>query len=223
MIEKSFPVKDPDALKIYLEWGHRNRFKLHELNVLAANKIVKPEKPFQLSKLDSFWKEISAYQLAEGEAILDMGAGNGFLSFILSLSGLPLDIYASEIDPDFRQSIVDKNASLSSIANRNNITTVVARENDLGLDSVLLDKIIMKEVFHHLEFPEQILFAVKKNLKKDGTLILVEGTRDLPAPKGSRCPKSTTKKKIVNALEKAGFRLTEELIIGEDYLLKFRA
>ena len=105
MIEKSFPGKDPDALKKYLDWGHRNRFKLHELNVLAANKIVKPEKPFQLNKLDSFWKEISAYHLAEGDAILDMGAGNGFLSFILSLSGLPLEIYASEIDPDFRSDI----------------------------------------------------------------------------------------------------------------------
>ena len=191
------------------------------MNFLAGNNIIQTKAPYKLDDLSEFWKEISFYDIRSGQRILDLGAGNGFISFILALSGIETDIYLSEIDESIIPYLNQSIESVEVIALSADLHLIKGGEKNIGTDTMQFDRILMREVFHHLKYPSEIFSSIKKNLAENGSVIIVETTRDVDIGKQRRCPQSTTKEKIIEFVTANGFRLVESQQANQETMLKF--
>lgn len=89
-------------------------------------------------------------------------------------------------------------------------------------DQVSADRILMREVFHHLKYPDEVLRSVRMHLKRDGILILVESTKELTRNGKERCNDAMEVEQIVKILSHNGFVLVQQKIVGSSYIMRFR-
>jgi 2-polyprenyl-3-methyl-5-hydroxy-6-metoxy-1,4-benzoquinol methylase len=222
LIDKGFTDLEPKNMRAYKSWGSENAYVLHELNILAGNKIIETTPPFKLTDISEFWKEIEFYNVHAHQKILDLGAGNGFISFILALSGIQADIYLTEIDESIIPYLEQTIERIEAFPIAAQLHLSKSSEKNIGGDTSKFDLVIMREVFHHLKFPAEILDSIKKNLTKDGFLCIVETTRDIDLGNERRCPQSTTKEKIIEFAIANGFQLVDFQQANLETMLRFR-
>ena len=216
-------VKDPLAQIAYANWFEVNVFRLMDLHFLIANGILDSKPPYNLLPSPDLWKEFAFYDIKEEMTIVDVGAGTGIISFILGGMGIVLNIILTEIDDDFLKYLASRVDFYNNPDAPAALSVVKAGQHNLGLQNTKADRVILREVFHHLSDPDHILKDVHSVLKPGGYLILAESTKELNENNPNRCNKSTTYTKIINSLNKGGFQLVGKEIIGETYLLKFKA
>lgn len=214
-------AEDQFAANIYHEWIKENRFSLMELGFLVSIGFLEEKAPYKLSSLQALWQEFSFYGFRENMVIADIGAGNGFLSFILLESGLKLNVILTEVDQDFLTLLETKQDKYQIDYQESQIQLMKGSKTSLGLGGQKADCIILREVFHHLQDPFAILQDCKKQLNEGGYIVLREATKDLIEKKSERCSKATTYEKIKSTMDKAGFTLLQESIIDKSYMLKY--
>lgn len=222
LIEKGFTYLEPKNLRAYKSWGEENAFVLQELNFLAGNRIIETTAPYKLADLNEFWKEIDFYDVHLNEQILDLGAGNGFISFVLAFSGIQADIYLSEINEEIISYLVQSIERVKAGNISAQLTFFKSNEKNIGSDTLKFDRIIMREVFHHLKFPTEIFNSIKEHLSDNGLLYIVETTKDIEMTNQRRCPQSTTRKKIIEFATANGFQLLDHQQANQATMLKFR-
>ncbi|MGK0308132.1 MAG: hypothetical protein ACI8RP_001090 [Urechidicola sp.] len=66
-----------------------------------------------------------------------------------------------------------------------------------------------------------MLDSIKKSLKANGVLYILESTVELNKNDEDSCEDALQKKEIVDIIVNNGFILTKEIILGESVLLKF--
>jgi SAM-dependent methyltransferase len=213
---------DMVSMIIYKEWFDQNGLAISELGFLVGIGLLEEQPPYKLANLKNLWEEFSFYQFKEGMTIADIGAGNGFLSFILLESGFKADLLLTEIDKDFLNFLELKVQAYQRIHTEGSVRLIRAYNTSLGLGDRKVDCMILREVFHHLEDPDAILADAKKHLTPGGCIILSEATRDLEIPKSERCNKATTYDKILKSMTEAGFQLIDKNIIDNSYMLRFK-
>lgn len=214
--------EDSLALSVYKDWLEENRFILMELGFLVSIGLLDEKSPYRLGDLKHLWEEFAFYELRSGMVIADIGAGNGFLSWILLNSGLPLTIIMTEVDQDFIALLETKMVAAQDVFPPQAISLMRGGNKTLGLEDRKVNCFIFREVFHHLKDPVTILKEARVHLHDDGYVILREATKDLVTEKAVRCNKATTYEKIIQAMAKAGYKLVDEAIIDESYLLRFK-
>jgi 2-polyprenyl-3-methyl-5-hydroxy-6-metoxy-1,4-benzoquinol methylase len=214
-------MNDFTSLGYYEHWFKENAYSLMELQFLVHNNILDSKSPYKLADLKDMWREFSFYGLKANIVVADIGAGNGVISFIMLGTGLPLQVIATEIDEDFITMLKTKIFKYSSRNPASSISLVKAGEKELGLQDQKLDRVILREVYHHLKNPEPILEDIRLHLAMEGVLILKESTKDIQDKTEGRCQKAITYKKIIKDLDEAGFELVGQEIIEDSYLLRF--
>ena len=104
------------------------------------------------------------------DIIADIGAGSGYHVFKmakLAESGL---IYAVDIQDEM----------LEEISNRKerdqikNVRMIKGGEKNINIAENSLDKVLMVDVYHEFNYPAEMLVSIKKALKADGKLFLIE-------------------------------------------------
>lgn len=218
----SLSQSDSMALRLYEDWIEANSFALTEFQFLVSSQILDPRPPYKLGPLREIWKEFSFYDLHAGMTLADIGAGNGLISFILVESGLPLNIVMTEIDDDFLALLDAKVVQYRMDYPKDSIVVLEGGERSLGLGALKVDRMLFREVYHHLRNPQAILSEIEAHLKDGGYVVLKEGTRDLEDENHKPCSKATTYKQIRKEFASAGLTLVEEAIVDGAYMLKFR-
>ena len=102
--------------------------------------------------------------------IADIGAGTGFYSFKLSSKVPQGKVYAVEVQDEMLRLLHQK-----KIIERDSIVEIVKggiMAHNLPENSV--DIAIMVDVYHELEYPQQMLQAIYKALKYNGKILLLE-------------------------------------------------
>ncbi len=206
----------------YKKWLNENQFSLYELNVMIQRKLVVPEAPYKLTNSESLWQEFSFYEIQHDHILFDIGAGNGFISFILALSGLPLQIYTTEVDQGFIKYLHDRMAEPVFQDIQSDIFLISGLEKSLGIKDVKADRIILREVFHHLKHRKEILNDIYQHLTSDGHLLVVEATKDLESKEAKNCPKAVKSSEILDAFENAGFDLIERKTIDGSEFFRYK-
>ena len=225
MIDVAMPTSiwDKQVRNVYKDWGNKYYIQLFQFSFLLANGIIESKEPFKLTNLKDFREEVSHYELESGQLFVDVGAGIGAVSFILALSGLPIDIHMTELDDDFLTYLNRQALDQSFFGDQIEVHVDTARRMSLGLNAdVLADRILMRDVFHHLKYPNEILNSVKNHLKPDGFLILVESTRDLNPKASERCNDAMEIGRILKILSDNGFELERKEIVGTCYVVRFK-
>jgi ubiquinone/menaquinone biosynthesis C-methylase UbiE len=152
-----------------------------------------------------------------GMIIGEVGAGRGrYTVHIASRIGPTGKIYANDIEEDYLQ-YIEKRCADHGLTN---VKTVLGSLTDPKLPVAALDIVIMVNVVHCLAEPVELFRNIKKSLKPDGMIAIVEGSLEKsPDAAGEWWPRS----KHMKIFEDAGYHLVrEETFLPKDniYILK---
>jgi ubiquinone/menaquinone biosynthesis C-methylase UbiE len=133
----------------------------------AAGWLDRPER----EKEEQPTKLVEALKFKEGEVIADVGAGTGYLSFMMSEKvGTKGKIYAVEIQKEMLD-IIRERMEKKKITN---VVPVLGTVTDPKLPEKGVDTIIMVDVYHEFDHPYEMTEAMVKALKPGGRLVFVE-------------------------------------------------
>jgi SAM-dependent methyltransferase len=122
-------------------------------------------------------KCIEALELKEGQIVADLGAGSGYYTFRMAPKvGAKGRIFAVEIQ-DAMLAELRKRIDKDKVPN---VETVKCTESDPKLPEGQVDLVLMVDVYHELAFPYEVMTAVRKALKPDGRVVLVEYRKEDP-------------------------------------------
>jgi ubiquinone/menaquinone biosynthesis C-methylase UbiE len=122
-------------------------------------------------------KLLKALSLKQGQTICDFGCGNGYYTIRLAKRlGPQGTVYAVDIQPE----MLDLLARAVKPRGLKNVKPVLATEKDPGLPPGAFDMVLMVDVYHELSNPTGALATVRKSLKPEGRLVLVEFREEDP-------------------------------------------
>lgn len=136
--------------------------------------------------------------------VADIGAGSGYYTFRIAPKVPEGKIYAVEIQDPAIQYLKERSKSLGF----DNVITVKGSEKSPNLPVNSIDLAIMVDVYHELLYPQEVLQEIRKSLKPDGKLLLIEYRGEDPKVMIKRLHKMTVKQ-VTKELGANGFRLVE--------------
>ncbi len=168
-------------------------------------------------------KVLSACDVEKGDTVADVGAGTGLFTRLFSVAvGDEGWVYAVDIAPRFL-SHINAEAAKQKLTN---ISGVLCAENSINLPPSSADVVFICDTYHHFEFPKSTLDSIKRALKEDGHLILIDFDRIQGKTREWLMGHVRAGKDVFQSeVEAAGFTLVEEKQIDgfkENYFLKFR-
>jgi ubiquinone/menaquinone biosynthesis C-methylase UbiE len=135
-----------------------------------------------------------------------MGCGNGFYSLELArLVGEEGKVLAVDIQREMLQMLKERAAN-ERIAN---IELIHGTVIDPKLSEASVDLMLMVDVYHEFSHPEQMLAAIRKSLKPNGRVALVEFRGEDPKVPIKPLHKMS-KEQIMKEFPPNGFKLVEE-------------
>jgi SAM-dependent methyltransferase len=222
LLQKTMPASiryEKGNGKIIRNWIDDHLWQLAQFHFLNSAGVIEDKSPYKLTNLKSFWAEISAYKLHKNQIFIDVGGGLGTISFVLSKSGTRLTIYITEINQEVLSFLGRKVESVVAGKDSSGIYVVTGAEKHLGLaDTVKADRILLREVFHHLNDKEAIMASIRDHLKPDGKLIIVESPSELEPNNKYRCNKAMESDKIESLFKDFGFAIEEKRRVEDAYV-----
>jgi SAM-dependent methyltransferase len=122
-------------------------------------------------------KALDAIGIKPGMTVADIGAGVGY--FVVRLAervGPSGKVYANDIQPEMLRRL----RTTLEKQNIRNVETILSKETDPMLPSDAMDVILMVDVYHEFSQPQRMLAGIRKALKKDGRLVLLEYRKEDP-------------------------------------------
>ena len=146
---------------------------------------------------------IEAIKVAPNAVIADIGAGTGYYSFRLAKKVPNGKVYAVDIQDEMIEMLKDKKRQLKDAV----VQVVKSSIKSPNLPDNSVDLAIMVDVYHELEYPQEMLQALKKALKPTGKILLIEYRGEDPSVPIKPLHK-TTIAQLNKELEANGFKLS---------------
>jgi predicted methyltransferase len=106
-----------------------------------------------------------------GMIVADVGAGSGYMTNRLArLVGPSGRVYANDLQPAMLR-IIEAKATAERLPN---IVLVRGTETETNLPAGGIDLALLVDVYHELSHPQEMLQSIRRALKDDGRLVLVE-------------------------------------------------
>lgn len=114
---------------------------------------------------------VAALGVKPGMTVADVGAGTGLFTRLFSpLVGEAGKVFAVDVTPTF-VAHVEETAREQGLKN---VVGVVCAPNDVRLPPQSVDLVFICDVYHHFEFPQATMLSIRKALKPDGRLVLID-------------------------------------------------
>lgn len=121
---------------------------------------------------------LNVLNIARGAVVADVGAGSGYMTAKLAARVGPTGrVYANDIQPEMI-ALLRQRLARDRIANVEPVLGTIA---DPKLPADTLDLILMVDVYHELSQPQAMLAALRRSLKSDGRLVLLEYRKEDPS------------------------------------------
>jgi len=160
---------DPDGTGVFYMGREMAQVMGHE----AADWLDRPER--EAEEAPSML--VKALDLKPGMVVADIGAGSGYLSFLMAPYVKSTGkVYAEDIQPEMLDIVRDK-AKKSHIAN---VTPWLGSTTDPKLPPKSVDLMILVDVYHEFDQPFEMTENMVKALKKGGRLVFVEYRKEDP-------------------------------------------
>jgi ubiquinone/menaquinone biosynthesis C-methylase UbiE len=116
-------------------------------------------------------KAIAALKLRQGQVVADVGAGSGYYTMLLRAAVGPRGrVYATDIQPEML-ALIRKKIEQPRVSN---VELVLGTPTESRLPDGAIDLALMVDVYHELAQPQVFLQSLKRALKPDGRLVLIE-------------------------------------------------
>ena len=123
-------------------------------------------------------KALDLIGIRPGMTVADVGAGTGYFALRIARRVGPTGkVYANDIQPKMLERL-SENAQLAKLEN---IETVLGSEADAKLPENRMDMIILVDVYHEFSRPQEMLRSMRRALKPDGRLVLLEYKKEDPS------------------------------------------
>ena len=138
--------------------------------------------------------------ISTGKPVADIGAGSGWFTVRAARRVAPSGtVYAVDINPDAIE-YVDERAKKEKLTN---IKTVLGTANNPKLPPDSVDAVLLLKTYHEVAQPVELMKNVRAALRPGGRVGIVDR-------KGNGENHGIEKKVVIQELESAGFRMTEE-------------
>jgi SAM-dependent methyltransferase len=145
-------------------------------------------------------------EIESSDVIADIGAGSGYHVFKMAEIAEQGKIYGVDIQDEMLAEMQDQ----KDLKGINNVVLVKGSEKSVNLPKNSIDKVLMVDVYHEFSFPLEMLLSIKKALKPNGKIFLIEYRGE-----DNNIPIKTihkmTESQAVEELETAGFRLLQNV------------
>jgi len=108
--------------------------------------------------------------ITKTDAIADIGAGSGYHVFKMATMATAGTIYAVDIQDEMLAAMRTKKAD----GKYANVTLVKGSEKSVNLEANSVDKILIVDVYHEMNFPYEMMVSIKKAMRPKGKLYLIE-------------------------------------------------
>jgi len=154
----------------------------------------------------------------QGKTVMDLGAGTGYFSFRLAAAGA--NVIAADVDPRFQKFIQDRLSREKPAAPGRVVTRVLSYDSP-GLALGEADRVLMVDVYHHIEQRAHYLPLLRGGLKPGGELVIVDFKKE-STPDGPPLAMRLTPDEIRRELVAAGFRdiAIDTTLLPYQYLIK---
>jgi SAM-dependent methyltransferase len=146
---------------------------------------------------------IEKIQLAVNGTVADIGAGTGYYSFRLSKKVPAGKVYAVEIQDELIDYLQRKKAVLKDSV----VQVVKGTDHSPNLPDNSIDLAIMVDVYHELAYPAELLQSLRKALRPNGKILLIEYRGEDPSVPIKALHK-TTVAQLAKEMGANGFRLS---------------
>jgi ubiquinone/menaquinone biosynthesis C-methylase UbiE len=142
--------------------------------------------------------------ISSNSVVADIGAGSGYYTFRIAPKVPEGKVYAVEIQDEAIQYLQNRTKELGF----SNVVPIMGAEQTPNLPANSIDLVIMVDVYHELEYPQEMLAAIKESLKPDGKILLIEYRGEDPEVAIKPLHKMTVKQ-VEKELKANGFKLAE--------------
>jgi ubiquinone/menaquinone biosynthesis C-methylase UbiE len=155
-----------------LGWGqvarHANeRYQTQEGRAGIIKILTGPERDQQQRPREL----VAALELKPGMTVIDVGTGPGYmLPYLSEAVGPSGRVIAQDIFPDFLEQARRRVAE----AKLSNVTFVSGGDKDARLPEGAGDVLLVLDAYHHFDYPAEMLASLRRALKPDGRLAIVE-------------------------------------------------
>ncbi|KOY52835.1 class I SAM-dependent methyltransferase [Polaribacter dokdonensis] len=151
-------------------------------------------------------KLIKNMNIKATDVIADIGAGSGYHVFKMASLNYKGDVYAVDIQPEMLNAIL-RNPKFEKYTN---IELVQGDEKSVNLPENTFDKVLMVDVYHEFSYPKEMILSIKKALKSEGKIYLIEyRMEDTSVP--IKTIHKMSEKQAIKELEAAGFKLDKNI------------
>lgn len=115
--------------------------------------------------------------ITPGLIVADVGAGSGYMTVRLAQRvGSAGRVYANDVQPDMLRAIQRKLLD----EKLTNVELVQGTDEDARLPDRAIDLALLVDVYHEFHHPQAMLRSLRRSLKPDGRLVLVEYRKEDP-------------------------------------------
>jgi SAM-dependent methyltransferase len=163
-------------------------------------------------------KIVDALHLKPDNVVADIGAGTGYLSFLMAPTLAQGKVLAVDIQPE----MLDIIEFFKEEKHINNVEPILATTQTPNLPSESVDLAIMVDAYHEFDYPREMMEGIVKGLKSGGRVALVEYRAENPfiAIKGLH---KMTQKQVKKEMEAVGLKWQEtQGLLPQQHLMIFR-
>ncbi len=120
---------------------------------------------------------ISKMPVSKNAVVADIGAGTGYYTFRIAKKVPQGKVFAVDVQDEFITYLNQKKKQL----NQQNVQVIKGSETSVNLPENTVDLAFMVDVYHELLYPHEVLQSLRKALKPDGKLLLLEYRAEDPA------------------------------------------
>jgi SAM-dependent methyltransferase len=185
----------------------------------AAFEMAHPNR----SSLEQSDRLINSFGLKHGDVVADVGSGVGFLlPLTLDAVGPTGRVIAEDIQPDFIAEIQKKIKSNGW----SNVTAVLGSSTDPSLADNSLDAALLVDVYHHLDYPGEVIQRIRHAVKPSGRLIVADFYNSRPHPRATpqvlRQHIRADRDQVAGEITAEGFHLVDQFDhLPHEYVLIF--
>jgi ubiquinone/menaquinone biosynthesis C-methylase UbiE len=153
---------------------------------------------------------VAALEIAPGMTVTDLGTGTGYmLPHLVRAVGSDGVVIAQDIEPSMLAWVRERAAK----EGWTNVRTVQGSGDAPGLEQASVDRVVMVNVWHHIEGRERFAAALAASLRQGGRIVVAEAR---PGSGGEGPPESMrlAPEEVIRAFEQAG--LDAKLLVWEN-------
>ena len=144
--------------------------------------------------------------IKQDDKIADIGAGSGYHVFRMARIATKGKIYAVDIQDEMLAAMNEKKQK----GGFNNVELVKGGQKSVNLPANSVDKILIVDVYHEIEFPYEVMVSLNEALKTDGKLYLIEYRAEDESVPIKKVHKMT-EEQAAKEMKAAGFKLERNM------------